>query len=1055
MKTPISKQENQKNTANKKIQQEEILHADMQSNGTQDSEFNSQKETKLQIIFCIGNSKSRLMVHAITHYLKISGIDGDIFVLEKNNISQNQLYFSQKIDFTTRNHFIKQLNFIPIQTLDISEQVKSDIQTYHQKFRLHPNKTFEKMNSNESSKQTDTANPDVTNPDIVFFLNELRMERFNVRFHSDTEEGVQSMLQILDPFVGGVEKNSVSVVQGNKITYGAATNDILGFLKGYFESLGISPIKLHQGWDDSDREIVIQMQDPAIQGKPIKEWMPMLISSDDPILEQEIVTKFYEQGFKKVRMATEQERRQNQLGFTIFENSLKKQDPKGEITVEIQNILTSILQDSVNLQDYPIQIESGQVFTYGCLLHIPIQAYRDGMSPYAGDGVGSYPIILHTNVPDVFAPFQKIVKDMGYNILINYTDDIEVANISYGLFSKHAQATTLIHTIERYIHDRNLTRNMYKISDIGIPNKSNKIFGYPITRDLDSKEIHISIHEHRPSRPNRRHVHFARRFRVVVNIDESENSFHLVREQLEELGIRKIEGRGRIPDSPADNTIHFGMAPSYLITQIIAKLENFFDMEEQIQTEETFLSEDRDIYVFLPKKKIHQEKNIHTFDPRAWLHRPKEQPTHKNNSENDSENDLQDILEIMPFLGPPSFIRNHDNKLQIGNQFLDMKERYHHPLTPQMKNFEHYCLDTQTAILCERICESVNFGEPLLLEGVTSTSKTSSILFLAACIGQPTIRINLSGATDVSEFVGRFIPDENRAGNGWCWEDGPIVKAMLEGYWVILDELNLAETSILERLNSILEANPKLLLSEHNDRLIGSSEYPLHEDFRVFATQNPVTYAGRNPLSPAYRDRFHEIQVQDPNMDPHIMEGMLNWIVFGEAPKIDVFGCQYQGDYLLSNRPKLDINNEYMKRDTSKTTETSKKIKLLFDETGEEHHESISIKSIPEMKEFLHCVSIFHSSLCSACSEEHQGIAALGIHRTGGYAFTRRGLIRLLNYIDHSINMYEKMPSKDECVYILKQSLTRTYLERVDKRDAEQVANLLDAAGIGPNTWII
>ena len=33
--------------------------------------------------------------------------------------------------------------------------------------------------------------------------------------------------------------------------------------------------------------------------------------------------------------------------------------------------------------------------------------------------------------------------------------------------------------------------------------------------------------------------------------------------------------------------------------------------------------------------------------------------------------------------------------------------------------------------------------------------------------------------------------------------------------------------------------------------------------------------------------------------------------------------------------------------------------------------------------------------------------------------------------------------------------LTRTYLERVDIRDAEQVANLLDAAGIGPNTWII
>ena len=110
---------------------------------------------------------------------------------------------------------------------------------------------------------------------------------------------------------------------------------------------------------------------------------------------------------------------------------------------------------------------------------------------------------------------------------------------------------------------------------------------------------------------------------------------------------------------------------------------------------------------------------------------------------------------------------------------------------------------------------------------------------------------------------------------------------------------------------------------------------------------------------------------------------------------------------------------------------------------------------MPNIKDFLHCVSIFHASLSSACSEEHQGIAALGIHRAGGYAFTRRGLIRLLNYIEHSLNMFEKMPSKEECDYILKQSLTRTYLERVDKKDAEQVANLLDAAGIGPNTWIV
>ena len=113
------------------------------------------------------------------------------------------------------------------------------------------------------------------------------------------------------------------------------------------------------------------------------------------------------------------------------------------------------------------------------------------------------------------------------------------------------------------------------------------------------------------------------------------------------------------------------------------------------------------------------------------------------------------------------------------------------------------------------------------------------------------------------------------------------------------------------------------------------------------------------------------------------------------------------------------------------------------------------MKDLPNMKEFLHYVSIFHASLCSACSEEHMGISALGLHRPGGYAFTRRGLIRLLKYLNHSLQAYSDLPSKSDCDYLFKQALTRTYLERVDIRDAEQVANLLDAAGIGPNTWII
>ena len=135
--------------------------------------------------------------------------------------------------------------------------------------------------------------------DIVLFLKDLRIGRHNVRLHSDTEEGIQNPLTRVELFVGGIEKSNVRAVNENKICYGGASSELLGFLKGYLESVGISNIQLQQSWDESDKDIFIQVQDPSIIGKPLKDWMPLLISCDDPSLEQQLVSAFFKKGFKK------------------------------------------------------------------------------------------------------------------------------------------------------------------------------------------------------------------------------------------------------------------------------------------------------------------------------------------------------------------------------------------------------------------------------------------------------------------------------------------------------------------------------------------------------------------------------------------------------------------------------------------------------------------------------------------------------------------------------------------------------------------------------------
>jgi midasin len=46
------------------------------------------------------------------------------------------------------------------------------------------------------------------------------------------------------------------------------------------------------------------------------------------------------------------------------------------------------------------------------------------------------------------------------------------------------------------------------------------------------------------------------------------------------------------------------------------------------------------------------------------------------------------------------------------------------------------------------------------------------------------------------------------------FREGVLIKALKEGHWLILDELNLARSEILESLNRLLDDNKELFLPE-------------------------------------------------------------------------------------------------------------------------------------------------------------------------------------------------------------------------------------------------
>ena len=69
---------------------------------------------------------------------------------------------------------------------------------------------------------------------------------------------------------------------------------------------------------------------------------------------------------------------------------------------------------------------------------------------------------------------------------------------------------------------------------------------------------------------------------------------------------------------------------------------------------------------------------------------------------------------------------------------------------------------------------------------------------------------------------------------------GILVDAMRNGYWIILDELNLAPTDVLEALNRLLDDNRELFIAETQQTVAA------HPRFLLFATQNPPgLYGGR------------------------------------------------------------------------------------------------------------------------------------------------------------------------------------------------------------------
>lgn len=95
-------------------------------------------------------------------------------------------------------------------------------------------------------------------------------------------------------------------------------------------------------------------------------------------------------------------------------------------------------------------------------------------------------------------------------------------------------------------------------------------------------------------------------------------------------------------------------------------------------------------------------------------------------------------------------------------------------------------------------------------------------------------------------------------GYAFSFIDGQLVEALRKGYWVLLDEINLASSETLQSLMGILDGQSYTYTDKGDIETIGR-----HSDFRIFAGMNPPTDVGKRELPATLRSRFTEIYVEE------------------------------------------------------------------------------------------------------------------------------------------------------------------------------------------------
>ena len=632
---------------------------------------------------------------------------------------------------------------------------------------------------------------------------------------SDASELCEGLCEELVAAGFGRPQLRAAVQAYDVIEHGGASAYALQLLLWHLGRSGIDPL-LKQAYEPGDPRITIRLADPAKRGLPLGERCPVEVLTDCPETGLAIRPRLLADGFQQVRITVADGRRKRPSSKEILVDPGPLR-PLGA-TVEEAKLVALTGQAAheagIDLSRYPVRLAEDPSETAS--LCLPFRACREGrLRPYAGSYFERFSVHIRS---DDRADGMRLRKDLlaeGF------------AEVSRRALSDDSCGFEIIYGAAAHGRILERARELVELfmAEIGADGVSLAMLHRLSDRDT-------GIHIHVPSRAFRSGELLRRDANPAYYQAWIRGGGAAAARALSAIftdwGFAKLELQPAGDDQAPQ--ILYGGADQSLLERIGAAVEKVTGV--RLPTKKVWAITSRKIAVVLPS------------EPALPGLRGSAAPGRRTDTRRRRGRATRPLLEV------------GDDRLDLAGHSLPRRPDSQAPGVPQLSFFRGYCLDEITGETLLHLVQSIELGEPCLLLGPTSTSKSSAILYLCAWLNRPVFRLNLNGMTESGELVGRYVPE---GAEGWRFNEGLLVRAMREGHFVILDEANLAESQALERLNSVLEEHPSLILSEHDH----SAVEPVHPEFHLFATCNPPSgpYVGRQPMSPALKDRFQSTRV--------------------------------------------------------------------------------------------------------------------------------------------------------------------------------------------------